>query len=266
MSPYVKTDRSFSVIVIAESQLYKTSSLMKFSEVKGVTVQTDVTYRDFVTQVLPDIQRGRYNTIIIPDLLKAIKKKQSTKENFLTCMNALIEEGIFKVYSGADFEGTRANLLTSITPDVWKDNRTSWYKIGFTNRLVPFTFTYSDERCKAVYEAIGKYAVNRDEKIEVDLPLTGKIDVKIDGRYTEYAEEYSKKISETEGYWRFWKLRGGKEKSQWFGEKYAFRHKWHLQTTLKCLALLRKDTIVNDEDLEKLRWMSNWINYDFNPL
>ena len=266
ISPYINVDRSFSVIIIADSQLYKTGSLMKFSDVRGITVQTDITYRDFVNEVLSDIQRGKYNTIIIPDLLKAIRKKQSTKENFLTLMNALIEEGVYKVYSGKDFEGARANLLTSITPDVWKDNRKGWHKIGFMNRLIPFTFEYTDERSKAVYEAIGKYAIDRNEKIEVNLPLINKIDVEIQKKYTDFAEECSKNTAKSEGYFRYYRQKDGELNAKFFGEKHAFRHKWHFQTILKCLAVIRGDIKVNGEDIKTLEWMSKWINYDFNPL
>jgi hypothetical protein len=49
-------------------------------------------------------------------------------------------------------------------------------------------------------------------------------------------------------------------------EAYGFRLQRNLQTLAKASALLDKRSEVIDKDVEKLEWLSEWINYDFNVL
>jgi hypothetical protein len=47
---------------------------------------------------------------------------------------------------------------------------------------------------------------------------------------------------------------------------YGFRVLRSLQTLAKANALLNDRTEVNQEDIDKIVYLSNWINYRLNPL
>jgi len=240
---------------------------MRFAEVKGVKVQTDLTYYGIVNEVLPALKNSRYRTIIMPDLLKAIMKKQSTKANFLTILNALIEEGVYDVTirDQRSFGGARANILTSITPGVYMDHRGLLHKIGFWTRVVPFTYSYTGEKVEDIFDRIGSYSVLSEEPVVCEIP-NWDYKVEIGREATEYAEELARKIAASETYSERRTSRTG---NVYYVKKkggHGFRHKWQMQCLLKASAVMRQDGAVNELDVERLKRLSRWINYDFNPL
>lgn len=266
-SAYIEGDKSVSIILIADPEMNKTRSLMRFSDVKGVKVQTDLTYYGIINEVLPDLKNGRYRTILMPDLLKAIMKKQSTKSNFLTILNALIEEGVYDVTirDQRSFDGVQANILTSITPGVYRDNRNLLHKIGFWTRVVPFTYSYTSEKVEGIFERIGTYSVLSEKPVECEIP-NWDYKVNIGEKATEYAEKLARKIAASETYSEQRISRSG---NVYYVKKkggHGFRHKWQMQCLLKASAVMRQDCLVNELDIDRLRRLSRWINYDFKPL
>lgn len=261
-SAYLQVDKSFSVVIIAEPELYKTRTLMKFSSNHGISVKTDLTYLGIIEEVLPKIQNNEVKTIVIPDMLKAVSKKSATAVNFMTILNALVEEGVYEITlrNTKDFKGARCNVLTSITPDIYFDKRRQWNKIGFFSRVIPFTFKYDNDMKSNVFNAIGKYQVS-DDKILLELPTYRK-DVGISEHYTEVAEQYAVALGASEKL--VFKLKDDKVYVK--EGSIGFRHKWQFQAMLKTFALMRDNPEVDNLDVEKLGFLSQWMNYEFNPL
>lgn len=256
-----KQDLSFSVILIADPELNKTQELLRFNKIPKVSIQTDLTYLGLVRDILPKINNNEISTIIIPDLLKPTQKKSDTAKNFITILNALIEEGVYRISLKEiyDFKGARANVLTSITPSIYMDTRTNWSKMGFFSRILPFSYTYTEDKTKEVFDAIGKYKVDTNP-INLKLPLC-KTPIKIGQKFTKVAEEHAIKLGESEKfiYWRH------KRAVSMKGSR-GFRHKWQIMSLLKSLALERGDDRVKNKDVREFKKLSKWINYDFNPM
>lgn len=256
-----KSDLPFSVILIADPELNKTRELMRFSGTPNISVQSDLTYIGMINDVLPKIARNEIKTIIIPDLLKCVQKKTATAQNFVNIINIVIEEGVYAISlkNIYDFKGARANILTSITPEIYFDARTRWSKIGFFSRVLPFTYTYTDGMKARTFKAIGKYEVD-DSKIDVEIP-TYPEKVEIAQRFTRVAEEHAKILGKSEQFL----YRRGKKVVQMEGSV-GFRHKWQIMALLKSLALRRGDDRVRIKDVREFEKLSRWINYEFNPI
>jgi hypothetical protein len=45
-----------------------------------------------------------------------------------------------------------------------------------------------------------------------------------------------------------------------------YRHQIQLNSITEALALLRGDNEVRQEDIDKIVWLSKWINYDFKEI
>ena len=261
-SSYLEKDKSFSVIIIADPELNKTKTLMKFAKMPKVSVQSDLTYYGIVEELLPKIKQGDMRTIIIPDMLKAILKKQSTSNNFITILNSMIEEGVFDVTlrNTKNFGGARCNIMTSVTPNIYFDNRKFWNKIGFFSRIIPFSYSYTDDRIADVFKSIGKYNV-QNGSVDSQLPIYST-QIALPEKFADVAEDIAKIIGEKEKV--IFKTRLGSEVTL-KGSK-GFRHKWQLQSMLKSFALMRGSFKVEKTDVDKLKFVSRWLNYDFNPL
>ena len=257
-----RQDLAFSVILIAEPELNKTRELLRFSKIPNISVQTDLTYIGMINDVLPKITRNEIKTIIIPDLLKCVKKKRDTANNFITILNALIEEGVHRVSLKEiyDFKGARANILTSITPAIFMDSRTSWAKMGFFSRILPFSYSYTEKKTQQVFDAIRKYKIDTTP-IEMEIPMYKK-SIEIGQKFTKVAEEYAKILGESE---KVIHQRGRRRKIVIEGSK-GFRHTWQIMALLKSLALKRGDDRVRLKDVRVFKRLSRWINYDFNPM
>lgn len=262
ISAYLKNDKSFSVIIIGNAETFKTKTLMKFSKIKQVSVQSDLTYYGIVEEILPKIQAGHIKTLVIPDLLKAVMKKTSTKHNFITCLNGLIEEGIHEVTlrNTKDYEGARCNILTSMTPSIYFDQRKLWNKIGFPSRIIPFSFSYSEKMKGRIFKKIGEYNV-KTEPVKVELPMF-PVEVEIKKEYADIAERYAISLAESEAFrYKTKKLK----RLVYINGGMGFRHKWQFMSMLKSFAVMRNSKKVESVDIEKLDRIAHFINYSFNP-
>jgi len=274
-SAYLKNDQSVSIILIADPESNKTRQLMRLSKSPKTKVQTDLTYYGLVNELLPLIEKGDIFTVIIPDMLKPITKKQSTRSNFITILNSLIEEGVFNVTirDEKNFHGARANVLSSVTPAIFRDNRTMFHRMGFWTRVIPFTYKYSPEKIEDIFERIGDYSASAEEPIKIESPFR-PVEVKITKEQTEEAERLARLLAKAEEI-RHKRKRKDKE-YEWVEDSTpGFRHKWQFMSLIKASALKREidagrtylDGIeVTDEDLATVRDLSQWINYDFREL
>ena len=79
---------------------------------------SDVTAYGIEWDYLPRVESREIRHIIIPDLLKALSRKESTVRTFVTLLNGLIEEGVSSVSTYATrrtFEKhVKCSIITAI--------------------------------------------------------------------------------------------------------------------------------------------------------
>lgn len=266
LSHYVQTgaDKSVSVILIAEPELDKTRTLERFYDIKGARIQTDISYMGILTNVLPRIQTGELKTIIIPDMLKPIMKKQSTMENFVSILNSLIEEGVHEItFRGTqDFKGARCNLLSSITPELFFSKRLIWSRMGFLSRFLPFTYSYTEEKKQRVMKAIQDGTVKKAKPIQMQLPEFKTNQIFLPPELAKKLEPFVEVLLESEK--AKWTTTRGKKTYSKKGQ--GFRHQHQLQSLLRASALEKKRTVVTMDDFKRIENLSTWLNYNFKTL
>jgi hypothetical protein len=266
LSHYVqdKEDKSVSGALIGIPETDKTRTLKKFYHLKGISVQTDLTYVGVINHVLPMVENGSIKTIIVPDFIKTIMKKQATMYNFIGILSSLIEEGVHEITlrDRRDFRGARANLITTMTPSLLEANKLMWNRMGFLSRLLPFTYNYNEEKKEAIRKAIEKQEIPEPKPIDLDIPEF-KIHVQLSEDIAHELNPIVSRLIESER--AIWYARDGTVGGL-TDKGLGFRHQHQLQSLLKAHALSRGDTTVTEEDLEEIKRIGKWINYDYNLL
>jgi hypothetical protein len=256
-SAYLKNERSVSLLVIAKPESGKTTMLTSFAVNNGVAYLSDITYTGIVN-LLGDIQDGKIKTILIPDMLKALGRKEATVENLITLLNALIEEGIktistYNYYK--EFEKfVRCNIIAAITSTDWFLKKATLGSTGFLSRVVPFSYNYSYEDVEAIFKEIIEGRGNNIEFEKLRIGRVGKT-----GKEIVLPFEFGERIKEN-----IVKKVVERVNRALGLDVYGFRLQRNLQALAKASALLRGDDTVREEDVKKLEYISEWINFDFN--
>jgi hypothetical protein len=256
-SPYIKGEKSVSVLIIAKPEHGKTESLKEFSLNSGVAFVGDITYSGLLNY-LDRAREGALKTLLIPDLLKVYGRKADVSKNFSTLLNEVIEEGIREIstYDMVKDYGkfVRLNIVACVTERELFSHINQWGQIGFLSRVVPFSYSYSTEQVRKIFEEImkGEHKTEfqflfkgkqpKEKKIELSKNLAEKIRVNIT---SELAKKFSFKTGE---------------------QIIGLRFQKNLQTLAKASAYLDKRDKVSIKDVNKLIRLSNWFNYDLNPL
>jgi hypothetical protein len=256
-SSYVKDERAVSVLVVAKPESGKTTVISSFANNNGVVYLTDVTYSGIVN-LLDDIDRGRIRTILIPDMLKVIGRKEASVENLITLLNGLIEEGIKSIatyhFSRIFDNFVRCNIIAAITSTEWFMKKATLAATGFLSRVVPFSYNYSYEDVEAIFREIIEGRANNVIFEKIKVGRVGKSGKEI-FLPAEMGDRLKKNVVE--------KARDRLNRNLGL-ELYGFRLQKNIQTLAKASALLRGDDTVREEDVKKLEYISEWINFDFN--
>jgi hypothetical protein len=196
-----------------------------------------------------EFQMKQKATIVIPDFLRVVKKKYSTQNNSLTIMNSITEEGwIGKLPLGQVIDKPiRANVITALTKDELVDKRHKWTKMGFLSRFIPLSFSYNDATKQQIREYIKDRIYHSDLAQEFEIDLKTKIDIALPKDKAKDIEFIAKSIS---------------FRSNFTG----FRLQRQLQVLAMASALSNKRNIVIDADVDLVKEISLFINFDFKKL
>jgi hypothetical protein len=151
---YVDGEKPVSCIFVADKGSGKSEILNKFKMFDNLAYFTDITYVGLI-----DLLERNENIqhIVIPDFLKIVMKKKSTSENIISCLNALMEEGLGKISffnKTYDFKDRRCGLLTATTSDSFLKNQKQWDSIGFISRMLVVSYSYSNGTKADIFDYI----------------------------------------------------------------------------------------------------------------
>lgn len=257
VSGRVKDEKPLSLIVIAPIECGKTSIIRKYCLKAGnVFYTTDATAYGIIrdSNQLKDFASGQLTHIVIPDLLTCLGRKQDTVTTFIHFMNALIEEGVMSLSTYAThFKGeieVNAGLITAIPPKPFFDKRRQWERIGFLSRALPVSFDYQVSTQVEILSYIQSQS-HLEEKIEnFNLPkeprgiiLSVEMAQKIEPYALALASAHSK-----------------------YQQVYGFRYQKQLQTFAKALALMDGKDEVDDQTIQELGRLANYVNLNFSKI
>lgn len=231
---YVKHEKPVSAMFIADKGSGKSEILKQFNSFDGIHTPTDITYRGLLELLEKD---KTIKFIVIPDFLKITMKPKSTSDNIISFLNAVIEEGASKFNfpnRSFDLQGRQIGLLTATTSDSFFKNQREWDSIGFISRLLPISFSYSEQTKKEVLDFIeGRSYLNDIFKKEL-LPKK-LIDIKMEKHLASGLRD----------------------------KKLDFRRQKQYQNMAMARAIIHKRRVVTNKDIDDVNQMKKYINLDF---
>jgi hypothetical protein len=254
LTAYVKNvPKPNSLLIIAKPESGKTEVLKKFIANKNVAYLSDVTAFGIERDYFSKIESGEIRHIIIPDLLKPLSRKESTVRTFITSMNGLIEEGIASISTYATQRMTPKNekhvkcgIITAITGEELRDQRHNWGRLGFLSRIIPFSYSYTMQTVKKVFDSILGLRYLKEHDIELRIPKEDR-KVTLPRRYAQAILPSVTAIAQAE-------------------DAYGFRLQKQFQALLQASALQRGRRTVTSRDVDRILPLMNWVNTDENPI
>lgn len=250
ISPYIKGEKSISLLIAATPESGKTAALMLYSKVKGITILTDATAYGINQHIVPRIKSGEVKTIIIPDLLTPLSKQTKTRRGFIAFLNNLTEEGVGKIVSYAFVQLTddvvTANIITAVTKGAILDARRGWTSMGFLSRFILFSYSYSES---VVYEIMNRYSEYGLEKkgvkkkVKIKLPKRKK-DITLSKEMADRIDPIARRVGEVY-------------------KAYGIRAKINFRCLLKCLAYRNGRKDVTEEEFREFVELADYMNLDF---
>jgi hypothetical protein len=218
---------------------------------QNVAYLTDLTAFGLERDYLGKIEAGEIRHILIPDLLKPLSRKESTVKTFITLMNALIEEGIASSSTYAtrrtSDKPVKCGIVTAITSEKLRDQRHSWGRIGFLSRIVPFSYRYSMESVKKIFDYILGLDFLAESDIELKhIPKQDKA-IRLPVRYAQAILPSTTTIAEAQ-------------------HAYGFGLQKQFQALLQASALERGRDKVTSRDVDRVLHLMNWVNFNENPI
>lgn len=271
---YVKYERTVSLLVVAEPESGKTELMKKYRKNKGVHVRRRFSACGIVT----DLIQGKIHTlfskpkilghILVYDYASIFTYKRNTVDSTIEFLDALTEEGLspesaYWIRGDAlqEFEGLKGGVIAGINVFGFFTStgkvKANLYKGGWFSRNIVVSYGMSERLVSEVFDSIrkGNYRYDRDYISQISLKLPSKrISVKlpkvlandIEELAREIAEEYSEDLKPH-------KLKG-------------FRLHKSLISLVKASALRDGRRKVNEDDVDRIRFLSNWMNLKMRKL
>jgi len=254
-----------SLFIIARPESAKTASMEQF-KIEGTYTTNNITQSVIVSDILPMIENKGLKHIIIPDILNATEKDTATKKGFMNMMKTLMEEGItsldtFNMRSNKVYNPpVKCGVITGITTESYhgtfdpeKGRMIGGLKrylriTGILSRFTPFSYKYKHEKILKIFEYIQdeEYKIVDEKANYGNIVRTPKV-ITGDARLFKLFEMTCSTIGRESG-------------------GYGIRLQRTFQNLAKANAMLHKRRKVIRKDIDKILELSNWINYDFNPL
>jgi len=250
--------RPASLLLIAKPESGKTTTMQEFNILPFIYYSDEISVKPLIDKVFPKIQTKEWRVIMTSDILNSIKKQASTKEPLIQTLKSLVDEGVRKIdtyHKYYTFETPiKAGLITGITRSELyaKQGRYSFYsdfkRYGFLSRLIPFTYEYPIDRLDKIFHYVMS---GKAEDSNVFIP-------KIRQLKKEKHYELNEQL--------FSRLQPISIRLAQYSDSYGLRVQKNLQKLCYANALLNKRDYVVSEDVEKVLYLSRWMNFDFNPL
>jgi hypothetical protein len=248
-SAYVKKEKPVSLLIIAKPETGKTMSMKKFMKNKGLAFLTDATAYGIQRDLLSLIEKGEIRHILIPDLIKPLSRKGSTVSNFISFINALVEEGVVSISTYADrrtFEiPVRCGIIAAVIKEDLESKLDYWGTIGFMSRFIPFSYNYSIDVVQKIFEYIIKGEYRNEEFIRLKNLRDREISISphLARKLIPIAQEIGRR-------------------QKFFG----FRALRDLKVLAQASALERGKPRVCLYDINRIIKLSRWMNLDYNML
>jgi len=246
---YIKGEKPVSLLITASVESGKTELVKKFSNNKGIVYLTDCTAYGITKNFLPELELGKIKHIIIPDLIVPLSKQKATVKSFISFLNAIIEEGVVEIQTYAismKKENIRCGIITTIARKELNDSRHRWSSMGFISRILPVSYSYSQDTVMKILDSIARREYYNEEKQKLKFPKKEKhikLPVDIAKELIPFSEQFGKAE-----------------------QVYGFRLQKQLQVLLEASALMDDRKVVTIDDVNILKKLLEFVNLDYKQI
>jgi len=234
VSTKIKNMKPLSLLVVAKAGSGKTELIMSYED-KSLDFITDLNYSSLIEKLKDN--KG-IKSIIIPDFIKITHKKSSTSKNLISLLNSATEEGLFNVegYYKHNFKGRQLGLITSITNGTLGQVKQEWGNIGFLDRMIICSYSYSKKTIKEILKSICEEGEKKVKREKLNIPIKNK------KSGIEVTSEYK---------FNFQLIDFAKDNPR------ALKN---MKRLLRCNALINGRTKVNQNDVDEIKDLSKFLN------
>jgi hypothetical protein len=240
---FLMNDSPQSAMLIAAPESGKTS-VVEDKACRSVAVVSDMIGSGLLDELA---EKSYLRHIVINDMIALMSHKQVTNARTFAIMSALSEEGLGRIVMPGklayDFGKRKVGFICCIPSDLAVDNRRWWNSTGFSSRMIPFNYEYSETLQIAIKKTMivsGAYEIKNGAKRAM-LP-TKRYDVSIDEKSAAQIQTVADVVGERLGEIG---LRRGKQ----------------LRALVRGHALIERRLAVETKDVEFLRRIAPYINY-----
>lgn len=249
-----------STLLLAEPERAKTTIVCRFEGI-GVLLMNDTTGYG-VWEELKNIKReqgeeglSRLHHLIIPDLERISTRSKSTRQELLSDLRMLMQEGLTRKHTArmnVTFNPPmRMGLIMCTTPEDIGDRRSVLRHLSFLSRVIPFTYDYGSRLKVNIMKFIQEEeSLRKDretisgEQVYVKLPSYIASELNMPAVIlAKRTEKFARK-----------------------GDLVGIRYKEQFQTYLKSIAYSNGHRAVTDSDYDEFFELYHYMNYKFKEI
>jgi len=271
---YVAGERLVSLLIVSDSENGKTELLKKYRNNRGVHVRRRCTAFGIINDlkngvIVPLFQELRImGALIIYEFANLFNYKQNTVNSNIEFVDALTEDGLSKEsaywISGEElgkFENLKGSLIAGLNSFGFftsaRKVRANLYKGGLLSRTIVVTFSSSSFMDSEISNSIADGEYRYDKKFRKFIHLSfpcKRVEVYLPKRYSQEIKELALEIAEDYS-----------EDLQPHRIK-GFRLHKSLIALVKASALRDGRRTVNHEDVERIKYLSQYMNLKMKKL
>jgi len=256
----------FNLMLIAPPECGKTRLLGGILCKKAYETM-DLSPKIIKEKIIPDIERGEINYLIISDLIQLVGHKKITSQATIRFLNAIIEEGV----KDSDFFGLEfhlkkrihCGLISGLTLDEFFGNINEWNKIGFLHRTLPVTYDYSKEKINEIHQVIASGKLFADIN-EIALSRKKPMRIQIPEKYSQDILIVMNRVLERFKTFKIKTIRKGSKNIDVYYNVKGFRLHDRLRQLARAICFIDskgKRKIVNSQDINKLMELESLFNF-----
>ena len=251
---YLDDEQPQSLLILCEVEGGKSILASQFADNNGIVFPHDITAHGIITEYKDDLIAGKIKHIILPEFVFPLSRQRETVNTLLALLNGLMEEGIREIRTFATSvrfpHPVKVGVIACLSKDEFTWRKNYWSSVGFLSRFLPVSYSHSAKIEDLVFEAIYK----QEKEYKDILWSFRKGHVALPSELMRQFKPYAKKVASD----------CSKDKAT---KKLAgYRAQTSYQRMTKALALARGKHEVEQDDVDRLIELSEYIILDYNEL
>jgi hypothetical protein len=241
--------KPISLLLLGKPGIGKSRLLSPLARFKEVSYVNDITPK-YLVEYLAKVKNGEKHFLVIPDFTNCMSHGKNTRNTLIAVLRSMTEEGVVDLSDyHMEFNSpkpVRSGLITATTYDSYREFHRDWKGTGFLSRLLPFSFSHSPYTTEEIMRLIDAKVPDPIEKVRMKVIKRPKAVVCPEPllRQLHVCEELLSKCTGS----------------------LPYRHQIQLNALVEASAVLSGRRVVVQEDIDRILWLSKWVNYDFKEL